>query len=1047
MNFFKRIAAGVTAAVMMLAAGTSAVFASYEESASGEPDGAPEIVITSGKSFEMWANTSAMVPVAFSVRNDQEVEYCVSSLSGGDKYVVVEDLEKRVNNSNGNSGFIVKAAATATAGDYTLTANVAAYSKSGTVLASKSYSVKLTVKSKLQVKGLVIDSYKVSSDAIKPGDSFDIDLTLKNNTGIDVKNAELQIEGLDTTKFVISKGLSKQYVDIAKDKSGTARFSLIAQNGITLEREVIKFSLSYTLDETKSDLSRQTSIDAVLSCVPGVDKATYGAHDLIMSGYTVSRTNIEKGTKFSLTVVLKNTGSKDINKARVTVNADGTKFSVESGLAYRDLNIKKGESKSVTFDLIGGSGIASEREYIPVVIEFGSNSTTMQAVVSCKPKDDKDVGKYDVTMTNYEVSKTGVERDTRFDLTVYIKNSGNKDVDNVHVAVNPDGTKFLVDSGLAYRDFSIKKGETKKVTFKMIGGAGIAAQREYIPVAVEFGSNSSTFQAVVSCKVNEDKDIDKYALIMTRYTVSKTGIEKGTKFDLTVDIKNNGSKDVENARISVNADGTKFLIDTGLAYKDLGIKKGETKSITFKLLGGSGITNEREYIPVVIEFGTNSSTMQAVVSCKSSGSKDAGKYDLSVTDYYVSSDSIAENTVFELSFNITNSSSSDIDRARVTLLNLDGTKFAIDSGLNYRDFDIASGEVKQFSFRLIGCKGLSSIREVIPIQIDHGEVTGTFNATVTCVPKNTDEDSKKVFAPNIIIESYDFGNEYITAGQTFPLKLVIKNVSNKASVENLKVTINGVADHDGKIAFTPANSTNSFFFDDLSIGETKDINIDILPKADAAPNSYPVGITFSYEYAVNDDHYQANPVTETINIPLRQEDRLEINEPEVPAGGVNVGDLCTVSLSIVNKGKSAVYNVTAKVEGEGFTIDNPTYYIGNINSGIEEYYDAKITPTAEGQISGEIVFTYEDSNGESKESRSPFSVNAVSFNMGGDMFMGGGEFTDMAMEEMPQEDSGITSILIIGGVIAVAIVIIIIVVVNVKKKKKKAELEDDDEDI
>ena len=158
--------------------------------------------------------------------------------------------------------------------------------------------------------------------------------------------------------------------------------------------------------------------------------------------------------------------------------------------------------------------------------------------------------------------------------------------------------------------------------------------------------------------------------------------------------------------------------------------------------------------------------------------------------------------------------------------------------------------------------------------------------------------------------------------------------------------------------------------------------------------------------------------------------------------------MCYISTSLVNKGKSGVYNVTASVEGEGFNIDTPSYYIGNINSGSEEYYDAQITPNTEGEIKGEIVITYEDANGTEKEQRAPFSFTAAQFNYdemyGMEFDTPIGEFDGME-GEMPPEGGGINIIaILIGGAVVISIVVIVVVVVIKKKRKKESEVDDED---
>lgn len=505
------------------------------------------------------------------------------------------------------------------------------------------------------------------------------------------------------------------------------------------------------------------------------------------------------------------------------------------------------------------------------------------------------------------------------------------------------------------------------------------------------------------------------------------------------------------------------MLDGGFSKQTVSIKNGKTGKVSFPLVACGGISAVRESIGVQAAYSINpnnpetSKTLDTsvIITCKpKSESQEMGKFDLVMTDYKIDKSVVEEKTRFNLTVTLENTSKNKIENARLSVMGLDGTKFAINSGLTYKDFDIGAGKTKSFTFEVVGCAGISSIREVIPILIEYGTVSSEASVTVTCKPdeSKTEEGKDDVFAPNIIIESYDFGSEFVTAGQTFNLKAIVKNTASNAVIENLKITVNGASSStDGSIAYSPANSSNSFFFEKLGAKSTAELSLDLLAKVDAVPNSYPIEISFNYEYSAGGKRYQAQPVVETITIPLQQEDRLTINQPEYPNYTVNVGDMCNISTSLVNKGKSGVYNVSASVEGEGFDVSQGVYYIGNINSGSEEYYDAQITPTTEGEIKGEIVITYEDANGTEKEQRKPFSFTAAQFNYDtmypdGGMEIGGGDMGVDSGMAIPEEEGKfpLIPVIIIAAVVIAAVIVTIIIV---KKRKRKKELEDDDEDI
>lgn len=811
MVLFKKFLAFFTAAVMMLCMTAVTSFADDDESYVE----APVLVLSNKNELTLNSGTSTMVNFKFAVKNAARFTHGDFVLTSGSSDVTIDQPEFSIDDIKSNVSYIIKISKTAPSSTVNLTLNSVAYGADGKTSSTQSFVIKLKIVSQLAARGLTIDSYKVSKDEVRPGDKFDITVTLKNNTGIDIKNAELELDGLNSEKFVLDKGATKQYINIEKDAIGRVTYSLIAQKGITLVRETVNLKLSYSLDSSKTDLSSSTSTMIIINCNPEEKKE---------SNYTA----------------------------------------------------------------------------------------------------------YDITMTNYTVSSDKVAENTKFDLAVTLKNNSSYNIDKARVSLTTDGTKFSIDSGLGFSDFSIDKGASKKFTFKLVGCAGIAAERETIPVKIEYGSVSNTVYATIMCVPKKESD-------------------------------------------------------------------------------------------------------------------DKTKRELVVTSYASNVEVVAENTVFSLSVNVHNKSDHNIKDARITLNNLDGTKFAIDGGVAYEDFDIDAGASKSFTFRLVGCGGIASIREVIPIQLDYEKVSNTTNATVRCLPKDTDKDGQKVFAPNIIIENYTYGDaEYVTAGKEFPLNITLKNVSSASTIENLKVTVNGAVlstGNDASVAYSPANSSNTFFFDSLAPMSSATLSMKMLSLATASPNSYPLNISFVYEYSINNQHYKADNVQETISIPLRQEDRVSINDPEIPAYGVVVGQQFTLSTSIINKGKSDIYNVNVSVGGEGFTADSSSYYIGNIKSGTEEYYDVKLTPSASGSSNGSLTITYEDANGDAKEVDLPFTFTAEEFMI--DPYMndfGGGMVDEPMVEEGP-------NIWLILGISAGAVIVIIIVIVVIVKhiKKKKSEIVDDED--
>ncbi len=797
------------------------------------------------------------------------------------------------------------------------------------------------------------------------------------------------------------------------------------------------------------------------------------------STYAVSDKNhpdyIKKDTRFTIAVVsfipinnyVSGLTENDFSTDKIfTIASDNESFRMASAYADQIFFTIKGNFLKVSayYRDVMYTGKGSEFNYTLCYEADGAGvnipfSFSIGECLEAEEEEDDEEVQEDLSVPSFILSNSSsytIKAGTSQTINLNLKSVGKGTISMVSAMLSSSDNNIIVEDIGEKTSVSLTPGFSFKISVPESAVEGVYNLNLNINVFNRNGAAAGNHTYSIPVKVTSD--VKTSALTVKSYETSKKTIRSGDKFSLTLVLENKCGIDLENVDVTLtNLDSSKFVLDGGFSKQTVNIKNGKTAKVKFPLVACAGISSVRETIGVQASYSINPQTpnnleTSVILTCVPEGEKqELGKHDLTMVSYEVSSGAVAENTRFTLSVTLENSSENKIENARISILGLDGIKFAINSGLTYKDFDIAAGKTKTFSFEIIGCKGISSIREVIPILIEYGTVSAEVSATVSCVPgaEQSGEDGQ-VFAPNIIIESYEYGNDFVTAGQTFPLSVKIKNTSGEAVIENLKVTINGGATNDGSIAYSPSNSSSSFFFERLGLKESTEISLDMLAKADAVPNSYPVDITFTYEYSAGGKSYQANPVAERITIPLQQEDRLTINQPSYPNWTVMVGEMCYISTSLVNKGKSGVYNVTATVEGTGFDVSSgAAYYIGNINSGSEEYYDAQIIPNAEGEISGEIIVTYEDANGSEKEQRLPFSFSAMAMNFD-DQFMDPGMepgFTDPGMEPMPPESSGFKWLpVVIGAAVVIAIVVIIIIVVK-KKKKRKMELEDEDEDI
>ena len=164
---------------------------------------------------------------------------------------------------------------------------------------------------------VIVESYSVSNDAVKPGEEFELSLVLKNTS--DSNSAWDVLVSLDTnTKEIIPVyGTSNQrYIDrIEENKTVTVTFQLQAGLQVENPSSIVTVNLS-SYDFYLNELSKSTENSAKIQ-IPFEVKGT-----LIVSGYTVPD-SATVGTKTRVSATYVNSGLEELNNVSVTISGEG----------------------------------------------------------------------------------------------------------------------------------------------------------------------------------------------------------------------------------------------------------------------------------------------------------------------------------------------------------------------------------------------------------------------------------------------------------------------------------------------------------------------------------------------------------------------------------------------------------------------------------------------------------------------------------------------------------------------------------------------------
>lgn len=324
---------------------------------------------------------------------------------------------------------------------------------------------------------------------------------------------------------------------------------------------------------------------------------------------------------------------------------------------------------------------------------------------------------------------------------------------------------------------------------------------------------------------------------------------------------------------------------------------------------------------------------------------------------------------------------------------------------------------------------------------------GNYNAIVTCkidnatiIPTKPDDekpDTETTAAqPYVIISSYSYGKGDLVAGETRNITMTFRNTSKTMAAENMMVTMT-LPD-----AMMLTSSSNSFYIESLAAEGTITKTVNVTVKPTAAAQSHSMTVDFTYDYLDNGVRRNAK-TTETISMPVLQVDRFTVTGIDLPQQ-IFIGEENNLSVNFVNKSRTDIYNLSAKLNCEGLSNNGEEQYLGNLASGTTSSADFYITGNEKCELVGEVIITYEDTNMNQRTVSVPFTTQVTSYedvwgpsNPSVDPGMDPG--TDPGMEE----PAGFPWFWVIGGVVVVAAGVF----VYLKLRKNKKESVDEDEDI
>ncbi len=582
------------------------------------------------------------------------------------------------------------------------------------------------------------------------------------------------------------------------------------------------------------------------------------------------------------------------------------------------------------------------------------------------------------------------------------------------VVVTPKFTEPLSTNNLTNSVSLGNMNQNSTQTLKLEIVAADNAQPGNYPVELVFNYSyfpsyygdrvSGSYTEVVYIRVSGRTSQPK--LLISKVSTNPEVILPGQDVKLNVLFENKGSREANN--VNIKLDGLKsdagFYIGSGTDIQYLNRVPGDmVSSLSFDLKAATNIPRGTHELELVFKYGEVEEKQKIYLIV---GGSNLNESNLLIENLEYPTTGISPNKDFTLNFDLRNNGDTDAVNILVKAESTDPAVVPKSTSI-LKVNSIKAEEVENLSFIFTPTEDAITRNYPINITVEYednfnqgDDSKHTINQYVGMyvVAKDSDDTKGK---PKLIIDKYSFEPQLVAAGENFEMSLSFYNTNSKKTVNNIKIfltaepgsTTNEGTNTSSGSAFTPVDSSNTFYIDSIPPKGRVEKTITMFVVPDAVAKTHTITANFEYE----DDEGNELKDIELIGVPVIQQSKLDLGElaymPEA-----YMGQSTPISLEFYNTGKVTLYNMMVKLEGD-FQTENAQYYVGNFDSGSSEYFEGYVIPNEMGELTGDIVFTYEDSTGQVQEVRKDFALNVMEMP----------DFEDPWGGEMPpmEEDTGL----------------------------------------
>ncbi len=639
-----------------------------------------------------------------------------------------------------------------------------------------------------------------------------------------------------------------------------------------------------------------------------------------------------------------------------------------------------------------------------------------------------------------QVVKAGV----RTEYTVTIKNVSFAVAQNVRVTIKGEHPFRSDIANLTQKINYMNPEDVKKLVFSVTPSPTAESKVYEFEVEIEYRNfEDTTYTETEKVYVKVENGNIQPILGVYSYSTGQSELMANTPDSLALNIKNTGTSTAKDVKVVVSG----FTNEGVVLYKDVDTKTVESliskgsQIVYFNIVAGQdakeGTFPINVNISYIDEMGTEYKKESiAYVTLAGKGAVDA---DLIITNIQHPV-SVNANETFNVTFKVENKGNVEITSADLTIeypetfISKTASKVVIKN--------LAPGASQNVTFKLMPKAETTTENYHTYIKASYVAKGGAVDAPETIQEyvgvfvQGKSDAASEGSKPKLIIDYYDYGGEYVYAGEDYPLTLKIKNTSKIEGTKNIKVTLTSEEN-----VFTPVDSSSSFFIANIGPGEVYTHTVYLKTKIDANVKIYTLTAKMEYEDSKGnayDENKTPYSESEVLSVAVSQPVRLETAEVIVPFE-IYTGQPFYIEQEFYNMGKSTMYNMIVKLEG--VETSEGSYFVGNFESGKSEYFSAQAFAYEVGTFEGKLLYSFEDALGTVSTLEQPFTLNVMEMPVFDDGTGGIPIDPNMPVEE----EKGLEAWQIILAAVAALAIVGFVVRKVLKSRKLKKELEDLDE--